>query len=73
MPAGASRWWAPAYGTVLVLALTWPFFVPGEAFALRDMMVFDAMAHLRFSEYLGLDTAQKLTTDAQHAVSGVWS
>ena len=41
MRAAVNRWWAPVYGALLVLALTWPFLVPGEAFALRDMMVFD--------------------------------
>ena len=64
MPAGASRWWAPAYGAVLVLALTWPFFVPGEAFALRDMMVFDAMALTRASLGWGDLPARNVPQDA---------
>ena len=41
MRAAVNRFWAPVYGALLVVALTWPFLVPGEAFALRDMMVFD--------------------------------
>ena len=64
MPAGASRWWAPAYGAVLVLALSWPFFVPGEAFALRDMMVFDAMALTRASLGWGDLPARNVPQDA---------
>ena len=62
--SSVSRWWAPAYGAALVLALTWPFFVPGEAFALRDMMVFDAMALTRASLGWGDLPARNVPQDA---------
>ena len=49
MRAGGSARWLAGYGALLVVAVTWPFLVPGGAFALRDMMVFDAMAFTRAS------------------------
>lgn len=64
MRAAASRWWAPLYGAALVLALTWPFLVPGEAFALRDMMVFDSMALTRASLGWGDLPARNVPQDA---------
>lgn len=64
MRAAASRWWAPAYGILLVVLLTWPFLVPGEAFALRDMMVFDAMALTRASLGWGDLAARNVPQDA---------
>ena len=64
MRAAVSRWWAPAYGALLVLSLTWPFLMPGEAFALRDMMVFDAMALTRASLGWGDLAARNVPQDA---------
>ena len=64
MRAAVSRWWAPVYGALLVLALTWPFLVPGEAFALRDMMVFDQMALTRASLGWGDLAARNVPQDA---------
>ena len=64
MRAAVSRWWAPVYGALLVLALTWPFLLPGEAFALRDMMVFDAMALTRASLGWGDLAARNVPQDA---------
>ena len=64
MRAAASRWWAPLYGALLALALTWPFLVPGEAFALRDMMVFDSMALTRASLGWGDLPARNVPQDA---------
>ena len=64
MRAAAKRWWAPVYGTLLVLALTWPFLVLGEAFALRDMMVFDAMELTRASLGWGDLPARNVPQDA---------
>ena len=64
MRAAVSRWWAPVYGALLVLALTWPFLVPGEAFALRDMMVFDQMALTRASLGWGDLPARNVPQDA---------
>ena len=53
-----------AYGAALVVAVTWPFFVPGEAFALRDMMVFDQMALTRASLGYGDLPARNVPQDA---------
>ncbi|PLA27394.1 hypothetical protein CYJ45_09340 [Corynebacterium coyleae] len=64
MRAAAKRWWAPVYGALLVLALTWPFLVPGEAFALRDMMVFDSMSLTRASLGWGDLPARNVPQDA---------
>lgn len=64
MRAAVSRWWAPVYGALLVLALTWPFLMPGEAFALRDMMVFDQMALTRASLGWGDLAARNVPQDA---------
>lgn len=64
MRAAAKRWWAPVYGALLVLALTWPFLVLGEAFALRDMMVFDAMELTRASLGWGDLPARNVPQDA---------
>lgn len=64
MRAAVSRWWAPAYGALLVLSLTWPFLMPGEAFALRDMMVFDQMALTRASLGWGDLAARNVPQDA---------
>lgn len=64
MRAAVNRFWAPVYGALLVLALTWPFFVPGEAFALRDMMVFDSMALTRASLGWGDLAARNVPQDA---------
>lgn len=64
MRAAVNQWWAPAYGALLVLALTWPFFVPGEAFALRDMMVFDQMSLTRASLGWGDLPARNVPQDA---------
>lgn len=64
MRAAAERWWAPAYGALLVFALTWPFLVPGEAFALRDMVVFDSMSLTRASLGWGDLAARNVPQDA---------
>ena len=64
MRAAVSRWWAPVYGALLVLGSTWPFLVPGEAFALRDMMVFDQMALTRASLGWGDLPARNVPQDA---------
>lgn len=64
MRAAASRWWAPLYGAALALALTWPFLTPGEAFALRDMMVFDSMVLTRASLGWGDLPARNVPQDA---------
>ena len=64
MRAAVSRWWAPAYGALLVLGLTWPFLVPGEAFALRDMMVLPDMALTRASLGFGDLPARNVPQDA---------
>ncbi|GAA1165783.1 hypothetical protein CGLAUT_11165 [Corynebacterium glaucum] len=56
-----------AYGALLVLAVTWPFLVPagvGEAFALRDMLVFDQMALTRASLGYGDLAARNVPQDA---------
>lgn len=56
-----------AYGALLVVAVTWPFLVPagpGEAFALRDMMVFDQMALTRASLGDGDLPARNVPQDA---------
>ncbi|WP_342318557.1 hypothetical protein [Corynebacterium mayonis] len=55
---------AKAWGFFLVLALTWPFFVPGEAFALRDMMVFPEMTLTRASLGYGDLPARNVPQDA---------
>ncbi|MEH0147743.1 hypothetical protein V6D40_08740 [Corynebacterium sp. Q4381] len=52
------------YGAALVIAVTWPFFVPGEAFALRDMVVFDQMALTRASLGYGDLPARNVPQDA---------
>ena len=64
MRAAVNRFWAPVYGALLVVALTWPFLVPGEAFALRDMMVFDSMALTRASLGWGDLAARNVPQDA---------
>lgn len=53
-----------AYGALLVVALTWPFFMPGEAFALRDMMVFPEMALTRAALGFGDLAARNVPQDA---------
>ncbi|SDS81909.1 hypothetical protein [Corynebacterium timonense] len=55
---------AKAWGVVLVLALTWPFFLPGEAFALRDMMVLPDMALTRAALGFGDLPARNVPQDA---------
>lgn len=64
MRAAVNRFWAPVYGALLVVALTWPFLVPGGAFALRDMMVFDSMALTRASLGWGDLAARNVPQDA---------
>lgn len=63
----AGRWLA-AYGAVLVLALTWPFLVPGEAFALRDMVVLPDMALTRAALGWGDLPARNVPQDALLAI-----
>lgn len=53
-----------AYGALLVIAVTWPFLVPGPAFALRDMMVFDQMALTRAALGYGDLAARNVPQDA---------
>lgn len=53
-----------AYGGLLVAALTWPFLMPGEAFALRDMMVFPDMALTRAALGFGDLAARNVPQDA---------
>ena len=53
-----------AYGAALVAAVTWPFLLPGHAFALRDMMVFDSMALTRASLGYGDLAARNVPQDA---------
>lgn len=53
-----------AYGALLVASVTWPFFLPGEAFALRDMMVFDRTALTRASLGYGDLAARNVPQDA---------
>lgn len=60
----AAKYLLPAYGTLLVLGLTWPFFLPGEAFALRDMMVLPDMALTRASLGFGDLPARNVPQDA---------
>ncbi|MDY5785618.1 hypothetical protein [Corynebacterium sp.] len=55
---------AKAWGLVLVLSLTWPFFLPGEAFALRDMMVLPGMELTRSSLGFGDAAARNVPQDA---------
>ncbi|WJY68933.1 hypothetical protein CAURIS_10300 [Corynebacterium auris] len=55
---------ARAWGVVLVLAVTWPFFLPGESFALRDMMVLPDMALTRAALGLGDLPARNVPQDA---------
>ncbi|WKD58265.1 hypothetical protein CAPI_08695 [Corynebacterium capitovis DSM 44611] len=55
---------ARAWGLVVVLALTWPFFLPGEAFALRDMMVLPDMALTRAALGFGDLPARNVPQDA---------
>lgn len=64
MRAGDSARWLAGYGALLVVAVTWPFLVPGGAFALRDMMVFDAMAFTRASLGWGDLPARNVPQDA---------
>ena len=64
MRAGGSARWLAGYGALLVVAVTWPFLVPGGAFALRDMMVFDAMALTRASLGWGDLPARNVPQDA---------
>ena len=54
----------PLVGAALVLSLTWPFLVPGEAFALRDMMVLPGMALTRASLGAGDLAARNVPQDA---------
>ena len=61
---GATKYLLPAYGTLLVIGLTWPFFLPGEAFALRDMMVLPDMALTRASLGFGDLPARNVPQDA---------
>lgn len=63
MPRGHQRvlW---AYGVLLVVALTWPFLLPGEAFALRDMMVFADMRLTRAALGFGDLPARNVPQDA---------
>ncbi|CAM4273387.1 MULTISPECIES: hypothetical protein [Corynebacterium] len=60
----AAKYLLPAYGTLLVLGLTWPFFLPGGAFALRDMMVLPDMALTRASLGFGDLPARNVPQDA---------
>ena len=53
-----------AYGALLVIAVTWPFLLPGQAFALRDMMVFDQMALTRAALGYGDLAARNVPQDA---------
>ena len=53
-----------AYGVLLVVALTWPFLLPGEAFALRDMMVFADMRLTRAALGFGDLAARNVPQDA---------
>ncbi|OHF38240.1 hypothetical protein [Corynebacterium sp. HMSC074A01] len=61
---GAAKYLLPAYGALLVLGLTWPFFLPGEALALRDMMVLPDMALTRASLGFGDLPARNVPQDA---------
>lgn len=63
---GAS--WLRLYGGALVLALTWPFLVPGEAFAFRDMVVLPEMALTRATLGWGDLPARNVPQDALLAV-----
>lgn len=56
-----------AYGAALVVAVTWPFLLPGPpgaAFALRDMMVFNQMSLTRASLGYGDLAARNVPQDA---------
>lgn len=59
-----TRWALRCYGALLVLGITWPFLLPGEAFALRDMMVFADMALTRASLGFGDLAARNVPQDA---------
>lgn len=63
----AARWHA-VYGALLVLALTWPFLVPGEAFAARDMVVLPDMALTRAALGWGDMPARNVPQDALLAI-----
>lgn len=55
---------AKAYAALLVLAVTWPFLLPGGAFALRDMMVLPDMALTRAALGFGDLPARNVPQDA---------
>ena len=57
-----------AYGAALVVAVTWPFLMPGQAFALRDMLVFDGMYLTRASLGFGDLPARNVPQDALLAI-----
>ncbi len=56
------------YGTALVVAVTWPFLVPGEAFAFRDMVVLPDMALTRAALGWGDLPARNVPQDALLAI-----
>lgn len=61
---GARSYLLSAYGALLVVGLTWPFLLPGEALALRDMMVLPDMALTRASLGFGDLPARNVPQDA---------
>lgn len=56
--------WLGAWAALLVLAVTWPFMVPGEAFALRDMVVVPEMALTHAAVGFGDLPARNVPQDA---------
>lgn len=56
--------WLGAWAALLVVSMTWPFMLPGEAFALRDMVIVPEMALTHASLGFGDLPARNVPQDA---------